>query len=178
MPCTHAEIGEGRHLDTLVGSRARCRAKSCLSVSRIGLSLRRVTRPKARDHIGLWLRCISLPEMLPLSFGEDGLFARLGLYARSQKSTRPRASDRSMCCRPGKRRGLPASETDQHGCYTIRMPSRWNHASSPARPDLSSHAQGLEGKEISSPSSRGRKTSLTSPLIDQAIALKTPPTQI
>jgi len=34
----------------------------------------------------------------------------------------------------------------------------------------SSHAQGLEGKEISSPSSRGRKMSLTSPLIDQAIA--------
>jgi hypothetical protein len=34
------------------------------------------------------------------------------------------------------------------------------------------HAQGLEGKEISSPSGRGRKMSLTSPLIDQAITLK------
>ena len=33
--------------------------------------------------------------------------------------------------------------------------------------NASSHAQGLEGKEISSPSSRGRKMSLTSPLIDQ-----------
>jgi len=32
------------------------------------------------------------------------------------------------------------------------------------------HAPGLEGKEISSPSSRGRKMSLTSPLIDQASA--------
>jgi len=31
------------------------------------------------------------------------------------------------------------------------------------------HAPGLEGKEISSPSSRGRKMSLTSPLIDQAL---------
>src|SRR5262252_2507462 len=31
------------------------------------------------------------------------------------------------------------------------------------------HAPGLEGKEISSPSSRGRKMSLTSPLIDLAI---------
>jgi len=41
--------------------------------------------------------------------------------------------------------------------------------------NTSSHAQGLEGKEISSPSSRGRKMSLTSPLIDQAIALKTLP---
>jgi len=35
--------------------------------------------------------------------------------------------------------------------------------------NTSSHAQGLEGKEISSPSSRGRKMSLTSPLIDQAL---------
>jgi len=33
-----------------------------------------------------------------------------------------------------------------------------------------SHAQGLEGKEISSPSGRGRKMSLTSPLIDQDFA--------
>ena len=36
-----------------------------------------------------------------------------------------------------------------------------------------SHAQG-EGKELSSPSGRGRKMPLTSPLIDQAFALKTP----
>jgi len=36
-------------------------------------------------------------------------------------------------------------------------------------PNTSSHAQGLKGKETSSPSSRGRKMSLTSPLIDQAI---------
>ena len=32
------------------------------------------------------------------------------------------------------------------------------------------HAPGLEGKEISSPSSRGRKMSLTSPLIEQAFS--------
>ena len=32
---------------------------------------------------------------------------------------------------------------------------------------------GLEGKEIPSPSGRGRKMSLTSPLIEQALALKT-----
>jgi hypothetical protein len=32
------------------------------------------------------------------------------------------------------------------------------------------HAQGLEGKEISSPSGRGRKMSLTSPLIDQDVS--------
>src|SRR5262249_15779576 len=35
---------------------------------------------------------------------------------------------------------------------------------------LASHTGGLEGKEIPSPSSRGGKMSLTSPLIDQAIA--------
>jgi hypothetical protein len=34
----------------------------------------------------------------------------------------------------------------------------------------SSHALGLEGKEISSPSGRGRKMSLTSPLIDPDFA--------
>jgi hypothetical protein len=33
--------------------------------------------------------------------------------------------------------------------------------------------QGLEAKEIFSPSGRGRKMPLTSPLIDQAIGLKT-----
>ena len=33
----------------------------------------------------------------------------------------------------------------------------------------SSHAQGLEGKEISSPSGRGREMSLTSPLIDRDV---------
>ncbi len=32
------------------------------------------------------------------------------------------------------------------------------------------HAQGLEGKEIPSPSSRGRKMSLTFPLIDQDVS--------
>src|SRR5260370_41637087 len=44
---------------------------------------------------------------------------------------------------------------------------RWNHARSAAPPNPSSHALGLEGKEISSPSGRGRKMSLTSPLIDR-----------
>src|SRR4249919_646157 len=37
-----------------------------------------------------------------------------------------------------------------------------------ARPDASPHAPGLEGKDAFSPSGRGRKMSLTSPLIDQA----------
>src|SRR5215831_18136500 len=92
----------------------------------------------------------------------------------TQQSTRPRASDRSMCCRPGNRRGLPALETDQdsrpHNKDAIEMePCKSRGTTRP-----SSYAQGLEGKEISLPSSRGRKTSLTSPLIDQAIALFNP----
>src|SRR5258708_28892734 len=69
-----------------------------------------------------------------------------------------------MFRQPMSRRGLPAPETDQRRRYSIRMQPRWNHARSAAPPNPSSHAQGLEGKEISSPSGRGRKMSLTSPL--------------
>src|ERR1700747_2189027 len=65
---------------------------------------------------------------------------------------------------------LLASETDRRRRYSIRMQPRWKHARSAALPNVSSHAQGLEDKEISSPSSRGRKMSLTSPLIEQALA--------
>ena len=38
----------------------------------------------------------------------------------------------------------------------------------------SSHAQGLEGKEISSPSSRGRKMSLTCPLSKNSFKRESP----
>ena len=65
---------------------------------------------------------------------------------------------------------MPASATDRRRRHSIRMQPRWNHTRSAARP-TSSRAQGLEGKEISSPSGRGRKMSLTSPLIDQAFTL-------
>jgi hypothetical protein len=74
-----------------------------------------------------------------------------------------------MCCQPGNRHGLPASEIDRRRRYSIRMQPRWNHAKSVARPNASSLPPGLEGKEIPSPSSRGRKMSLPSPLIDQPI---------
>src|SRR5215471_3908129 len=39
----------------------------------------------------------------------------------TQKSTRPRASDRPMCCQPGNRHGLPASEIDRRRRYSIKM---------------------------------------------------------
>ena len=73
----------------------------------------------------------------------------------TQKSTRPRASDGSMCCQPGNRHGLQASETDRSRRDSIWMQSRWNHARSAARAGTSSSSQGLEGKEISSPSENG-----------------------
>ena len=102
---------------------------------------------------------------LALSLRETSIPSRT-----TQESTRPPASDRPMCCQPGNRHGLSASETDRPRRYSIRMQPRWKHARSAALPNVSSHAQGLEDKEISSPSSRGRKMSLTSPLIEQALA--------
>src|SRR6201984_1011187 len=39
----------------------------------------------------------------------------------TQKSTRPRASDRPMCCQPGNRHGLSASEIDRRRHYSIKM---------------------------------------------------------
>jgi hypothetical protein len=115
-------------------------------------------------------------EVRSRSFSPDNHFNRFQVTASrtTRKSSRPRASDRPMCCQPGNRRGLSASETDRQRRYSIRMQSRWNYARSAAQPHASSHAQGLEGKKTSSPSNRGRNMSLTSPLIDQAIALKTP----
>jgi hypothetical protein len=53
----------------------------------------------------------------------------------TQESTRPRASDRPMCCQPGNRHGLLASPTDRSRRYSTRMQSRWNHARSAARPN-------------------------------------------
>src|SRR6201981_1410699 len=39
----------------------------------------------------------------------------------TKKSTRPRASDRPMCCQPGNRHGLSASEIDRRRHYSIKM---------------------------------------------------------
>jgi hypothetical protein len=49
-------------------------------------------------------------------------------------------------CQPGNHHGLPASETDRRRRYSIEMQPRWNRAKSAARPDTSSHAQGLESE--------------------------------
>jgi hypothetical protein len=59
------------------------------------------------------------------------------------------------------------------------MQPRWNHARPAAgaedrkpKRNGSHNEQGLEVKDALSPSGRGRKMSLTFPLIDQAITLK------
>jgi hypothetical protein len=64
------------------------------------------------------------------------------------------------------------------------MELRWNNATpdvgpegKKAKPNASHSGQGLEIKETFSTSGRGRKMFLTSPLIDQAITLKTPAPQ-
>ena len=82
-----------------------------------------------------------------------------------------------MCCQPGNRHGLPASETDRRRRYSIKMQSRWNHARPAAglegrKPEANGahNEQGLEVTESLSPSGRGTKMSLTSPLIEQAFA--------
>ena len=65
--------------------------------------------------------------------------------------------------------------------YSIKMQRTWNHARPAAGPDGRKpkrngphHEQGLEVKDALSPSGRGRKMFLTSPLIDQAFTLKCP----
>jgi hypothetical protein len=60
----------------------------------------------------------------------------------TRKSTRPRASDRSMCCQPGNRHGLSASETDRHRRYSIRMQPRWTMQDPRHDPNTSPHVQG------------------------------------
>src|ERR1700758_4269152 len=62
------------------------------------------------------------------------------------------------------------------------MQLRWDHARPAAgaegrktKPNRSHNEPGLEGKNAISPSGRGRKMSLTCPLIDQAITRFDPP---
>jgi hypothetical protein len=61
------------------------------------------------------------------------------------------------------------------------MELRWNNVrpdlgpqGKKAKPNASHSGQGLEIKETFSTSGRGRKMFLTSPLIDQALALRAP----
>jgi hypothetical protein len=84
-----------------------------------------------------------------------------------------------LCVAPRQPPGLPASQIDRRRRYSIKMQLRWNHARLAAGPEErkpkrngSHNEQGLEVKNALSPSGRGRKMSLTSPLIDQGISLK------
>src|SRR5512132_3523768 len=75
---------------------------------------------------------------------------------------------------------LPVSETDWRRRYYTKMELGWKNAGpdagpngEKAKPNTSYSGQGLGIKETFSTSGRGRKMSLTSPLIDQAITLTT-----
>jgi len=101
------------------------------------------------------------------------------LYPLGQpkKALGPRASDRSMCCQPGNRPAYQLREIDRRRRYSVKMKLRWNHARPAPGPEErkperngSHNEQGLEVKNAHSPSGRGRKMSLTFPLIDQAIS--------
>src|SRR3974377_2064746 len=59
-----------------------------------------------------------------------------------------------MCCQPGNRSGLSASETDRRRRYSIRMQPGWNYARSTARPKrlASRTGAGRQGNIFSFPS--------------------------
>src|SRR6266550_1211662 len=99
------------------------------------------------------------------------LWQRRGPSRTTQKSTRPRASDRSMCCPPGNHSACQLRKPIDVVATKLKMQLRWNHARPAAGPEgrkpkrnRSHNEQGLEVKDALSPSGRGRKMSLTSPL--------------
>ena len=89
----------------------------------------------------------------------------------TRKSTRPRASDRSMGCQPGNHPACQLPKPNRRCRYSLKMQLRWNHVRPAAgpqgrktEPNASHNEQGLEAKDALSPSGRGRKMSLTFPL--------------
>src|SRR5438552_3632610 len=95
----------------------------------------------------------------------------------TRNSYRPRASDRSMCCQPGNHSACQLRKPIDVVATKLKMQLRWNHARPAAGPEGrkpkrngSHNEQGLEVKDTLSPSGRGRRMSLTFPLIDQALA--------
>src|ERR1700751_1452818 len=89
----------------------------------------------------------------------------------TRKSTRPRASDRSMCCPPGNHPACQLRKPIGVIATELKIQLRWEHARPAAgteakktKPKRSHNEQGLEVKNALSPSGRGRKMSLTCPL--------------
>ena len=86
-----------------------------------------------------------------------------------------------MCCQPGNHSACQLRKPLDVVATKLKMHLRWNHARPAPGPESrkpkrngSHNEQGLEVKDAPSPSGRGRKMSLTFPLIDQALALIDP----
>ena len=82
-----------------------------------------------------------------------------------------------MCCQPGNHSACQLRKPLDVVATKLKMHLRWNHARPAPGPESrkpkrngSHNEQGLEVKDAPSPSGRGRKMSLTFPLIDQALA--------
>ena len=80
-----------------------------------------------------------------------------------------------MCCQPGNHSACQLRKPIDVVATKLKMQLRWNCARPAAGPEGrkpkcngSHNEQGLEVKDALSPSGRGRKMSLTSPLTDQA----------
>src|SRR6266550_853053 len=56
------------------------------------------------------------------------LWQRRGPSRTTQKSTRPRASDRSMCCQPGNHSACQLRKPIDVVATKLKMQLRWNHA--------------------------------------------------
>ena len=81
-----------------------------------------------------------------------------------------------MCCQPGNHSACQLRKPIDVVATKSKMQLRWNHARPAEGPEGrkpkrngSRNEQGLEVKDALSPSGRGRKMSLTSPFIDQAL---------
>jgi hypothetical protein len=95
----------------------------------------------------------------------------------TRKSTRLRASDRSMCCpteQPSQlasfRPGSTSSLSDKNATGDRTTPDLQQHQRAENQNPMTRPTRGWKPRNPISPS-RGRKMSLTSPLIDQAITL-------
>jgi hypothetical protein len=82
-----------------------------------------------------------------------------------------------MCCQPGNHSACQLRKPIDVVATKLKMQLRWNHARLAAGPESrkpkrngSHNEQGLEVKDALSPSGRGRKMSLTFPLIEQALS--------
>src|ERR1700730_6646344 len=89
----------------------------------------------------------------------------------TRKSTRPRASDRSMVATPHNHNGLPVSGSDSASSLLTKMQLlTWNHQGTTLHEPLL-WSEGLDVANQNRASGAERKMFLTCPLIDQTVTL-------